>query len=74
MFELWDLASRNAVATFRTREGALAAVREYAASHGARAASSLLLGYEDESGRSTEVARGGQLMTLAQAAVHPPSN
>jgi hypothetical protein len=72
MFELWDLESGNAIASFRSRDRALAAVREFVATQGAESAASLVLGFEDESGRSTEVAQGEALLALAGAAAPGP--
>lgn len=66
-YELWEMASRNAIAGFPTEDEALAAVREEIAAGGRGAVDTWFLGYEDARGRSKALAQGAQLAERALA-------
>jgi hypothetical protein len=65
-FELWDTESANLLDTYRTEEEALADVADTVKSHGLESAKHLLLGYEEENGRSRVIAKG---LALAERAL-----
>ena len=66
-YELWDMASHNAIAGFPTEDEALAAVRREIDGGGAQAVDTWFLGYEDARGRSRAIAQGAQLAERARA-------
>lgn len=67
-YELWDLTSRNVTGFFDGEAAALAAVREVVVRHGRPYAEAFALVREDRRGRSTTVARGGDLVDRVIAA------
>ena len=71
-YELWSLSSRNVVADFETEAAALRAVAAIARQQGRDAAVDLLLGVEDDEGRSRPLAQGQDL--LDRALVASPSS
>ena len=64
-YELWNTSSGNIVGAFDSEGAALAVVRDGIAAYGVGYTENLLLGYEDEQGRSTKVAGRGELADLA---------
>ena len=68
-FELWDTESANLLDVYRTEEEALADVADAVKSHGLEGAKHLLLGYEDENGRSRVIAKGLALAERALATI-----
>lgn len=66
-YELWSTASGNRVGEFESRDTALASVRSSLQEHGADAVGSLALGFENEDGEGEVIARGAELMALAQS-------
>jgi len=73
MYELWDAESGNAIATFQTKELALAAVARIVAD-GEVPVEALLLGREDVRGRSAMIAKGAELLALAAATPSHPAS
>lgn len=67
-YELWDKETGNLVDTFDTEQEALRAVQEVIETQGIAAAKALLLGVEDDVGRSTLLAEGSALIERAQVA------
>ena len=65
-YELWQTRTRNLIGAFATEVEALAVVRQAAKSHGALYIESLLLGFEDAKGHSRTLAKGRDLLELAQ--------
>jgi hypothetical protein len=76
IYELWDLPSRNLVATYTSRSEALADLRAALADHGADYVADFMLGQEDTKGRSRVIAQGSHLVSLTLASVteSAPSN
>ena len=74
-YELWDTASRNLVAEFDSRDEAISAVRQTLSAQGRGAIETLLLGTEDGDGGGEVIARGAELIDLAErgAAPTPPA-
>lgn len=66
-YELWDTETRNRVAVFDTEEAALAAVRHTLGTQGRYLAETLLLGTDDEEGSGDFIAKGNELIALAEA-------
>ncbi len=64
-FELWDIESRNIVGDYATEAEALALVRDLVCREGPGAVETLLLAFEDETGRTTPVAAGIELAERA---------
>ncbi|MFN8514443.1 MAG: hypothetical protein U0232_07280 [Thermomicrobiales bacterium] len=64
-YELWDTETRNLVAEFDSQDDALAAVRHTIIADGRALAETLLLGVEDDNGKSERIAQGGALIRLA---------
>ena len=71
-YELWDGETRNVLGTYASEEAALAVIRNLLQKHGPGAIAGLLLGREDESGRSTLIAEGSALVRRAEAAAATP--
>ena len=67
-YELWSLSSRSIVADFETEAAALQAVAVIVQQQGRDAALDLLLGVEDDAGRSRPIAQGQDLVDRALAA------
>ena len=67
-YELWSLSSRNIVADFETEAAALQAVAVIVQQQGRDAALDLLLGVEDDDGRSRPIAQGQDLVDRALVA------
>ncbi len=67
-YELWSLSSRNIVADFETEAAALRAVAVIVQQQGRDAALDLLLGVEDDAGRSRPIAQGQDLVDRAPIA------
>ncbi len=67
-YELWSLSSRNIVADFETEAAALHAVAVIVQQQGRDAALDLLLGVEDDAGRSRPIAQGQDLVDRALVA------
>ena len=67
IYVLWDLDSRNLIATYATRSAALADLREAVAAHGSAYVESLMLGEEPPRGRARTIAHGPELVALALA-------
>jgi len=67
IFELWDTETANLVGTYKNEESALAVVRDAVRAYGPEAIAPLVLGCEDERGRSTPIAGGAALVELAEA-------
>ena len=67
-YELWSLSSRNVVADFETEAAALQAVAVIVQQQGRDAALDLLLGVEDDDGRSQPIAQGQDLVDRALVA------
>lgn len=65
MYELWDVETGNAIATFDRRADALALVRELAEGNEPAYVGSLALGLEGAAGRTTLIAQGPALAALA---------
>ena len=65
-YELWNTASGNRVGEFDSREAALASVQRTIRQHGTGMVEMLALGYEDEDGEGEVIARGAELVALAQ--------
>lgn len=76
IYELWDLPSRNLVATYTSKSEALADLRAALTDHGADYVADFMLGQEDTKGRSRMIARGSRLvaLTLASMAESAPSS
>jgi hypothetical protein len=68
-FEVWDLESRNLLATYETETAALAAVAQAVQLHGPDYATPLALIREDHHGRSKLLAQGAALLKRTRAAV-----
>jgi hypothetical protein len=75
IYELWDTESRNLVAEFDSRDDAISAVRQTLNAQGRSAIETLLLGTEDGDGGGEVIARGAELIALAErpAAPIPPA-
>jgi len=71
-YEIWDTESRNLQGTYDTEAAALAVVARAIAEHGEPYAESLLLGYEDSSGRSRLIAVGRDLVDRALGDARQP--
>jgi hypothetical protein len=67
-YELWDTDSRNVVGEYDSEAEALAVVRQAIDRDGPDAANSLMLAFEDRTGRSRMIASGAELVDRAQAA------
>ena len=67
-YELWSLSSRNIVADFETEAAALQTVAVIVQQQGRDAALDLLLGVEDDAGRSRPIAQGQDLVDRALVA------
>ena len=67
-YELWSLSSRNVVADFETEAAALQAVAVIVQQQGRDTALDLLLGVEDDAGRSQPIAQGQDLVDRALVA------
>ena len=67
-YELWSLSSRNIVADFETEAAALQAVAVIVQQQSRDAALDLLLGVEDDAGRSRPIAQGQDLVDRALVA------
>lgn len=65
-YELWNTASGNRGGEFDSREEALASVQRTMLQHGTGMIETLALGYEDEDGEGEVIARGADLVALAQ--------
>ena len=75
-YELWSLSSRNIVADFQTEAAALKAVAVIVQQQGRDAALDLLLGAEDDAGRSRPIAQGQDLVDralVASLSAHVPA-
>ena len=75
-YELWSLSSRNIVADFETEAAALQAVAVIVQQQGRDAALDLLLGVEDDAGRSRPIAQGQDLVDralVASLSAHVPA-
>jgi hypothetical protein len=64
-YELWQTRTRNLIGTFATKAEALAVVRKAADKQGPAFVESILLGREDDRGRSKTIAQGPDLLKLA---------
>jgi hypothetical protein len=67
-YELWSMASRNALGEFASETEALAAVRAEVAAGGEAYATALALLYANSRGRSRVVAQGEALVERAKLA------
>ncbi len=67
-YELWDRSSRNLLGEFATPEAAYELVREIVEDEGRSSAMSLVLSVDDDAGRTSRVAAGGDLVDLAMDA------
>jgi hypothetical protein len=67
-YELWDTESRNVVGEYETEDEALAVVRHAIDRDGPGAADSLMLAFEDRTGRSRMIASGAELADRARVA------
>jgi hypothetical protein len=67
-YTLWDIETRNIVASFGAESEALAAVRETLKEDGRELAETLLLGREDDAGRFRLIAAGRALVERAGGA------
>lgn len=56
IYDLWDSATGNAIATFDTKSEALSVVREVLEKHGDGYVEPLLFGQEDSRGRTKPIA------------------
>ena len=65
-YELWQTRTRNLIGTFATKAEALAAIRTAAETQGPAFVESILLGHEDDGGRSKTIAQGSELLKLAR--------
>ena len=65
-YELWQTRTRNLIGAFGSQAEALAVVREAIKIHGSEYVDTVLLGYEDDKGRSKTIAQGNDLLALAQ--------
>ena len=75
-YELWSLSPRNIVADFETEAAALQAVAVIVQQQGRDAALDLLLGVEDDAGRSRPIAQGQDLVDralVASLSAHVPA-
>ncbi len=72
-YELWQTRTRNLIGTFATKAEALAVVQRAAETHGPAFIDSVLLGHEDDKGRSVMVAQGRELLELAIGRSVPPA-
>ncbi len=62
VYEIWNLPTRNLIATFATEQEAVAAIRKMAERHGIGYLTHLALTRENEDGRTTQLAVGVELM------------
>lgn len=66
VYELWETSSRNLIGTFSTEKDALKAVLQASAANGEKYARTWLLALEDESGETSSIAAGSELIKRAK--------
>jgi hypothetical protein len=66
-YELWNTQTGNAIGAFDSEADALATVRALLERRGRGYADRLALGYEDDCGRSMQIAEGQELAARALA-------
>lgn len=66
IFELWDMRSRNQIASFQSEDEALSTVRRLIHEHGPAYGAQLALGQEDVTGTSKLIATGDDLVRRAE--------
>ena len=66
-YELWDSESRNLLGAYASEDEALTVVRQAIQKHGPPVVATLFLAHEDDDGRSTTIASGGDLLRRAEA-------
>lgn len=75
-FELWNVKTRNQIASFRSEDEALSSVRQLIREHGRAYGARLALGREDSTGASHLIATGDDLVhrgsCLAPTRRHSP--
>jgi len=73
IFELWDMRSRNQIASFQSEDEVLSTVRRLVHEHGPAYGTQLALGHENVTGKSRLIATGDDLVRRAerQRAVAP---
>jgi hypothetical protein len=67
IFELWDMRSRNQLASFQSEDEALSTVRRLSREHGPAYVTQLALGHEDLTGTSKLIATGDDLVRRAES-------
>jgi hypothetical protein len=72
-FEIWHLASRNLMGSFRTETDALLALCDAVEQHGAGFVTELALAYEDSRGKTRTIASGTALIELLERPLPPRS-
>ena len=66
-YELWEMSTGNLIGAYATQQEALALIRRAIVAHGKTYVDTILLGVEDEKGRSKTIAKGQALAHLASA-------
>ena len=72
-YELWEMATGNLIGAYASQEEALAFIGRAVMAHGEGYVDSILLGVEDENGRSKTIAMGEGLARLASVSLRGPS-
>ncbi len=67
-FELWDRLSGNRLGSFRTAQEAYRLVCKVVDADGAKSAEELVLGFQDDLGRTAVVSEGKELIEHARRA------